>query len=91
MDSTGVLQSYADVLFPKFLAILKNLKQQKWYYLKNFWKIIFRNQSDSAKIGAAIFEATQLSHEQIIPGVNQIILIVSADGLSRYLPILCLN
>uniref|UniRef100_A0A915ERK7 Uncharacterized protein n=1 Tax=Ditylenchus dipsaci TaxID=166011 RepID=A0A915ERK7_9BILA len=69
VNSDQIVSKHPDLPMEELLSTLKEIKQE-------------RNASKPAKLGLAIRQAVFLMDEQIIRGVNQFIIIISADGLS---------
>ena len=72
---------------PQTLAILRYRYDQQavgYFLFLLVAKVVFRGDEVSAKLSLGIDEAVMLASDNAIKGVHQFILIVSADGTSRY-------
>ena len=73
VDSTGLRKSIENVPVEQLGQALKEMRQME-----------VQNPLVPPKLGMAISTAAALSREQAIPGVNQILLVLSMDGRSRH-------
>lgn len=73
VDSTGLRESLENVPVEQIGQELKKMRQ-----------MTVQNPRAPPKLGTAISTAAALSREQAIPGVNQILLLLSMDGSSRH-------